>query len=546
MITNAITNILNPPDFVEMGIDAETDQSHNVLHIFNRNLVDTAFGGVLVFRDKIEENADNVMMPWDNEEIGHAGMATNNANKKTGTYNTNESGRIENGKGYRHVWDFGTDKANGNISCICLTTKDGGSNGYNCTYPNMAMGGIDLNSSNTSSFSDSAYNIVNRYIGTSQINFSYYKIFYVDRLENGNIRLLGKYMEDCGIYEVQIYNPNAISIRTDKPFCNIVSVKKVIELFPAPSVIPGGSTTYYHGSYYYTNNSMVASSIPSDEQQKMQQDWEKNPQWFPYFPYVYNDEIIIVAGVGKKIRHYTFSLTDYKQKSLKIIDTAVNFISLTDFHYERFANETKWFFGVTKYNSNQYIEYTILSGFYFDGQYFMIPKNPLINGDRNTGTNNYHQFEVSDEDGSMTGKTVQLTTSYANTEYVCCGIYIDDVTSTPIISYHSPTNSPKINAAMLRKLTDGYGLYSLALYRGGNNNSGQTGKTQLIKVKGLSLPLYCTQGEPISNSGNYSFNINYSPLKLCLTTINNLSETVRKLEGQTMKITYDIVEEDEV
>ena len=90
MITNAITNILNPPDFVEMGIDAETDCSRNVLRIFERNLIDTAFGGVLVFRDKIEENADNVMMPWTNEEIGHAGMTTTNANNKTGTYNTSE------------------------------------------------------------------------------------------------------------------------------------------------------------------------------------------------------------------------------------------------------------------------------------------------------------------------------------------------------------------------------------------------------------------------------------------------------------------------
>ena len=31
--------------------------------------------------------------------------------------------------------------------------------------------------------------------------------------------------------------------------------------------------------------------------------------------------------------------------------------------------------------------------------------------------------------------------------------------------------------------------------------------------------------------------------KTCLTTINNLSEPVRKLDGQVMKITYDIVDE---
>lgn len=129
MITNAVDTILNPPDYIEIGMDSDNDRSFNMLRDFVGNIADTAFRGVIVCRDKIPEDGNNMMLPWTNEEIGHAGIANTNTDTSIGTYNANESGRIENGKGYRHVWDFASDKANGEISCICLTTKDGGTNG---------------------------------------------------------------------------------------------------------------------------------------------------------------------------------------------------------------------------------------------------------------------------------------------------------------------------------------------------------------------------------------------------------------------------------
>ena len=146
MITNAVDTILNPPDYIEIGMDSDNDRSFNMLRDFAGNIADTAFRGVIVCRDKIPEDGNNMMLPWTNEEIGHAGIANTNTDTSIGTYNANESGRIENGKGYRHVWDFASDKANGEISCICLTTKDGGTNGMHHSYWNLSCGGTDLNS----------------------------------------------------------------------------------------------------------------------------------------------------------------------------------------------------------------------------------------------------------------------------------------------------------------------------------------------------------------------------------------------------------------
>ena len=88
----------------------------------------------------IPENADIVYPPANVREVGHAGVAYSGTNAYRGSYNVNESGAIDGG--YRHVWDFGTDKANGEIKCLSLTSKTGGniglhyddSSGYNAMY----------------------------------------------------------------------------------------------------------------------------------------------------------------------------------------------------------------------------------------------------------------------------------------------------------------------------------------------------------------------------------------------------------------------------
>ena len=239
MITNAVDTILNPPDYIETGMDAENDRSYNPLRDFLGNLADTAFRGVIVCRDKIPEDGNNMMLPWTNEEVGHAGISNTNTDTTIGTYNSNESGRIENGKGCRHVWDFASDKANGEIGCICLSTKDGGTCGMHDTYWELSTGGIDLNSSSTGSFKQTYHTIVGRYINDSEFNNGLYKWFYMDRLSDGNIRLLGKHTNNGGIYEVLMFNPMAISVSNEKPYCGIISVKKVIELFPAAERISG-------------------------------------------------------------------------------------------------------------------------------------------------------------------------------------------------------------------------------------------------------------------------------------------------------------------
>ena len=161
------------------------------------------------------------------------------------------------------------------------------------SYWNLSCGGTDLNSSSLDSFKQAYHTIVGRYIPDSQFNCGGFKWFYMGRLSNGNVRLLGKHIHDGCIYEVVMFDPMSISVSAEKPFCNIISVKKVIELFPAAERVPDSmyDNSYHHGSYFYDCSTTNVDYVPQEEKEKLRQDWEDDPQWLAYFPYVIGDKM---------------------------------------------------------------------------------------------------------------------------------------------------------------------------------------------------------------------------------------------------------------
>jgi len=549
MITNAVDTILNPPDYIETGMDSENDRSYNPLRDFAGNLADTAFRGVIVCRDKIPEDKNIMMLPWTNEEIGHAGIANTSTDPSIGTYNENESGRIENGKGYRHVWDFASDRANGEISCICLTTKDGGTNGYHNTYYNLSSGGTDLNSNSTDHFNPTYHTIVARYINDAEFNASLYKWFYMGRLEDGNVRLLGKHTQDGGIYEVKISNPMSISVSNDKPYCGIISVKKVIELFPAAEKVPGSmyNTLFFHGSYFYDCADTKPDYIPSEEKERMQKNWENSPQWLAFFPYVIGGKIHIVGTSVNHIHHYVFDLNSYTQLSKTVVEVDVTLQNYnTDFNFVQISSSpytVRWFYG-TRVNDDCN---NALSAFEWDNKYFVITKNPLINGEEVTSSDNYGQLRVFTKDGKSTGKAIQCLSDHRlpeMTESSFWGFYVDEKTNTPLVIYDSCNLDYSAFAEEIVKRDYDYDRYSIRLSMPvlvGHKSAGSY--ATLIKTEGVSLPLYIAPYYPSALNNRHYFGFALGICKLCLTTINNLAEPVRKLDGQVMKITYDIVDE---
>lgn len=92
----------------------------------NRSIMNHLLGGIFLFQNQLEEDADNVDFPIENPLIGKASWdAYNGIDSYRGSYNTTESGLQEDGS-YKHVWDFSTNQANGQISAVSLTTYIGG------------------------------------------------------------------------------------------------------------------------------------------------------------------------------------------------------------------------------------------------------------------------------------------------------------------------------------------------------------------------------------------------------------------------------------
>lgn len=93
---------------------------------YNRSMMNHLMGGIFLFGNKLEEDVNNVAFPTDNPLTGKASYDMyGGLDTYRGSYNGQESGLQEDGS-YKHVWDFATNQANGQISALALTTWKGG------------------------------------------------------------------------------------------------------------------------------------------------------------------------------------------------------------------------------------------------------------------------------------------------------------------------------------------------------------------------------------------------------------------------------------
>lgn len=87
-----------------------------------------ALGGIFLLKNP--ETVGNKFMSLGNVMIGNGayGVSNSGSPNELGSYNSQESS--ESGTEITQVYDFATNQANGNIACVCLTSKVGGYIGY--------------------------------------------------------------------------------------------------------------------------------------------------------------------------------------------------------------------------------------------------------------------------------------------------------------------------------------------------------------------------------------------------------------------------------
>lgn len=196
MITEAAQRILDPPDYTLPYCFNYTNYLNNLLP-----LTRSVFGGIVLLGNTLEERTDNVMWNKDCIPIATAGGAYSGTNVMRGTLNANESYDTENG--YHFTWDFGTDKANGTIKCVALTSRSFGNTGFNSEDSSTA---IILNPENFMSATGSSMmyeSFEGQYIGT----FEKHIHTYLRRHNTGT---------GVDFIRTKSLDPNAIGL-SDKP-----------------------------------------------------------------------------------------------------------------------------------------------------------------------------------------------------------------------------------------------------------------------------------------------------------------------------------------
>ena len=94
----------------------------------NNDIWKNALGGIFLLKNP--ETVGNKFMSLGNVMIGNGSYGVSNSGNpnELGSYNSQESS--ESGTEISQVYDFATNQANGNIGCVCLTSRVGGYIGY--------------------------------------------------------------------------------------------------------------------------------------------------------------------------------------------------------------------------------------------------------------------------------------------------------------------------------------------------------------------------------------------------------------------------------
>lgn len=253
MITNALTELFKP-----LGLIKAPSKVMNSWAPYYQTLI----GGILLFDNNIEENPNNVYPPATANLIGCASY--NEQNNTTGTtrggYNQTESELNLTNRYMKFVYDFATSQANGTISSVCLTHKQGGFTGY----------GSD------SSIRNSSYNLALsvddgtlQYVHTNYTGGNTGDKYSGLTLEKSEMLFLIDRQNDIAYY-FRVDNATSIQIIKRRAYLQSVSVlenpytqKALIEDFPLDTLTTEMPTSYFSYNYDYVDHCLYIFSSPS-------------------------------------------------------------------------------------------------------------------------------------------------------------------------------------------------------------------------------------------------------------------------------------------
>lgn len=262
MATNALQRLVNLP--AELTV-MDNVSSRNCLPALYTPFLSKALSGLWVFSKKLTEDAEYNSPSIDDVKAltGYAGGEYSGSNSKRGSLNLNESGAID--KGYRYVWDFSTDKANGTVSCVSLVPRVQGNLGDSSenNMSGLAFSMCDFLNYNTSDNQCGITKISNQighYSSGDGILFSStggLLPIYAERSDRC-VYIYAVSAKQGDVYKFPIVNSNAIQITDITGALDLRYKYSVVWINPEP--FTACNAEYYNGSIYIWSASSKTES----------------------------------------------------------------------------------------------------------------------------------------------------------------------------------------------------------------------------------------------------------------------------------------------
>lgn len=555
MVTNALEDLFHPLGFFgNQSITSDKLLASNNESTNSDRLLHTTTGGLLLFDKSLEEDPELTIVPAGVSMTGHACYRNYTGTDKTfGSYNNNESGLLYDGYGYKHVWDFQTNQANGKISCACLTTALGGFMGTG-SYPEC------------NDYTDT---------GSHERNFPCYRHMKVEGSDsnmpvyfNGTTEILlllknsnsFSYFPPNNIYQVHVNNISNSFLKTG----NLTFMKRRVP-FNSLSIFDFSMKGQY--TPILENNIIVhldgiEDAIP-EEALKLATN-QSNRYCFNYKIYEDNGYLFFVLSYAKNIEKTGYSDINIATAPRDILCHVwkIDANTLEVKKYYKIVNTTElpvW----VRYSSH----YEASHGTNYYHSHF----TPLGSRGTDTGANpfviagenlvcccgNANSFYFASIDlNNQSQVSLIVPEGEQNSENA---VYAMNVSEPRFFSFHMAHKNKiyfcdshmiyynskklKIKVMDLNKYTIGYvnsnfedlGLYITSGYTTDTFRAGLLGKIGGIKE---NIFVQCVN---LKNATGYWMRMFYMPNMLI--TINNLPQTITKTNEQTMKVTYTLVDD---
>lgn len=513
MVTDYLEKLINPNYFILKEIFGSREMMAFDVSFYP--LIDKVIGGVFLFGENVPENEKCEFPTY--SLVGHASSVHPYSLSTCGMFNINESEEIKdaegNFKGYKFVWDFATDRANGTIKCVSLTTGHAGQKGY--------AKSIDSKVSNSFYFSSlyksGAYPNTRHVPNIFETRTGNYLLSRDDTHASSYGVYIDYFSKDCRLGSLKD-NTNVMIGNLEKDVFIYVTAMTKRSITLANFKV--GHTQSLSDDYYYLtprSKKSFEKTINFDRDVFPDITSSISVDCKDIIGKVYTDnQYIYITGVETH-GCYVYVVDS---KTFEIIDTKVANDENITFNISSDYYGDKNFSGCAYYKGNFYA-----SIFYDakDGTTY-----PYRLGLAKMNASNLRDYEIIQD--MTTGKFKSLG-DIRNIENGTSYSVVNDVL---FIAMCSPSKSSDANSVESISIKDD----KIIMHGSG-----------FIPINTVDLEFpYCVVKRIENYGSNYFRNYAYFGYGICthgLITIDNLSTPIIKNSTQTMKITYEITEVDE-